>query len=85
VANTSWNIQVGAFPAKEQADAKLAALRGRLGPVLTGKQSFTVQVENKGKYLYRARFAGFDAMTAKKACNRISRLGTSCLAIAPQG
>ncbi len=85
VANSSWNIQVGAFPAKEQADAKLAALRGSLGTVLTGKQSFTVQVENKGKYLYRARFAGFDAATAKKACGRISRLGTSCLAIAPQG
>ncbi len=81
----SWNIQVGAFPDKDQATARLATIRGRFGSVLSNKQSFTMQASKDGEVVYRARFAGFDAATAKKACSKISRVVGSCLAIAPQG
>ena len=53
--------------------------------MLENKLGFTMQASKDGEVVYRARFAGFDAVTAKKVCSKISRLGTSCLAIAPQG
>jgi D-alanyl-D-alanine carboxypeptidase len=83
-ADDSWTIQVGAFPDKDRADEKLAVLRGKLPELLSDKQSFTMQAEKNGKPIYRARFAGFDAVTAKKLCSKLSREGTKCLAIAPQ-
>jgi D-alanyl-D-alanine carboxypeptidase len=84
MANT-WNIQIGAFPDKAQADAKITMLRGKASAVLTGKPGFTMAIAKDGQKVFRARFAGFDATEAKKACSRLKRMGTSCLAIAPQG
>ena len=85
VMTDSWNIQVGAFPEKAQADARIASLRGKLSNLLMNKHGFTMQADKEGEVIYRARFAGFDAASAKKVCGKISHLGTSCLAIAPQG
>ena len=85
VMSDSWNIQVGAFPEKAQADARIASLRGKLSNLLENKHGFTMQADKDGEVIYRARFAGFDAASAKKVCSKISHLGTSCLAIAPQG
>lgn len=79
----SWTIQVGVFPDRDRADEKLAVLRGKLPDLLANKQSFTMQTELKGKPVYRARFSGFDAATAKKLCSKLSRQGTKCLALAP--
>ncbi len=81
----SWNIQVGAYPDKSQADARIASLRGKLSSLLANKHGFTMQAEKDGEVIYRARFAGFGAASAKKLCSKISRGGASCLAIAPQG
>jgi len=81
----SWNIQIGAYPQKNQADAKIASLRGKARGMLQDKQGFTVAADHKGKTIYHARFAGFDAASAKKACARLTRLGSRCMAIAPQG
>ena len=39
----SWNIQVGAFPNKSQADARIASLRGKLANALENKHGFTMQ------------------------------------------
>jgi len=85
VMANSWNIQIGAYPHKDLADAKIASLRGRASGLLQDKQGFTVAADLKGKMIYHARFAGFDAASAKKACARLTRLGSRCMAIAPQG
>ncbi len=85
VMTESWNIQVGAFPEKAQADARIASLRGKLLNLLENKHGFTIQADKDGEVIYRARFAGFDAASAKKVCSKISRRRTSCMAIAPQG
>jgi D-alanyl-D-alanine carboxypeptidase len=81
----SWNIQIGAFPDKAQADAKITAMRGKASALLGNKPGFTMAVDKDGAKVYRARFAGFDANEAKKACSKLKRMGTSCTAIAPQG
>ncbi|MDE2385074.1 MAG: D-alanyl-D-alanine carboxypeptidase [Alphaproteobacteria bacterium] len=81
---TSWNIQIGSYPDKNQADAKIASIRGQATKLLQGKPGFTIAADVKGKTVYRARFAGFDAATAKRVCAKLSRAGNGCLPIAPQ-
>ncbi len=79
----SWNIQVGAFPDKQLAQAKLTSLKGRSLPLLEGKAAYTIATKQNGNFVYRARFAGFDSESAKKACKAISELGLQCQAVQP--
>ena len=80
----SWNIQIGAYPDKQQAQAKLTLLKGKSIASLEGKAAYTIAIQKSGQMVYRARFAGFDAATAKKACATIVNLGEKCLAVSPQ-
>ena len=80
----SWNIQIGAYPDKAQAQAKLNAIRGKALASLEGKSAYTIAVQKDGSVLYRARFAGFDAASAKQACAKIVKIGEKCLAVQPQ-
>jgi D-alanyl-D-alanine carboxypeptidase len=81
---SSWKIQIGAFPDKSQAEANLTALRGASVPELAGKQSYTMVLQQGTKMVYRARFAGFDANTARQACATIKKRGGDCMEISPQ-
>jgi D-alanyl-D-alanine carboxypeptidase len=80
----SWNIQIGAYPDKQQAQAKLTALKGKGIASLEGKAAYTIAIQKDGGTIYRARFAGFDSETAKKACTKIIGLGEKCVAVSPQ-
>ncbi len=80
----SWNIQIGAYPDKQQAQAKLTALKGKAITSLEGKAAYTIAVQKDGATVFRARFAGFDSETAKKACAKIVSLGEKCVAVSPQ-
>ena len=80
----SWNIQIGAFPNKGDAQAKLTSLRGGKVQELAGKPAFTVAIKSGSKVLYRARFAGFDEASAKQVCARIAKLGDKCVTVSPQ-
>ena len=80
----SWNIQIGAFPKKEEARLKLKEIRASGYKFLSGKQAITVQVQKGAKTVYRARFSGFTQKTAKAACAQLSRKGLTCLAFSPQ-
>ena len=64
----SWNIQIGAYPKKEEARLKLKEIRASGYQFLSGKQAITVQVQKGSKTVYRARFSGFTQKTAKAAC-----------------
>jgi len=80
----SWNIQIGAFPKKEEARLKLKEIRASGYKFLSGKQAFTVQVQKGSKTVYRARFSGFTQKTAKAACAQLSKKGLQCLTFSPQ-
>jgi D-alanyl-D-alanine carboxypeptidase len=82
-ANT-WHIQVGAYPSKESAQAKLVKCRETGIKALSDKQAFTMQVQKGAETVYRARFSGFSAKSAKSACQQLTRKGISCLMLAPQ-
>jgi D-alanyl-D-alanine carboxypeptidase len=80
----SWNIQLGAYPNKQEAQAKLTSIRGSTIAILEGKPAFTVAVQKGSKIIYRARFAGFDEATAKQACASIAKLREKCVTVSPQ-
>jgi D-alanyl-D-alanine carboxypeptidase len=81
---SSWNIQIGAYPKKEEARSKLKEIRASGYKFLSGKQAITVQVQKGSKTVYRARFSGFTQKTAKAACVQLSKKGLTCLAYSPQ-
>src|SRR5690606_35595345 len=54
-----WVIQIGAFPAEEQAHSRLQAARSVAGKILAGAEPFTESVTRGDATLFRARFAGF--------------------------
>ena len=80
----TWNIQIGAYPKKEEARLKLKQIRASGYKFLSGKQAFTVEVQKGAKTVYRARFSGFTQKTAKAACVQLSKKGLKCLAFSPQ-
>ena len=81
---SSWNIQIGAYPKKEEARLKLKEIRASGYTFLSGKQAVTVEVQKGSKTVYRARFSGFTQKTAKAACAQLSKKGLTCLAYSPQ-
>ncbi|MDP1699798.1 MAG: D-alanyl-D-alanine carboxypeptidase [Aestuariivirga sp.] len=81
---SSWNIQIGAYPKKEEARLKLKEIRASGYEFLSGKQAITVEVQKGAKTVYRARFSGFTQKTAKAACAQLSKKGLTCLAFSPQ-
>ena len=80
----TWDIQIGAFPSKQAAESKLKAVRKKASRALSGKPGFTQAVTQGSDTVYRARFTGFTAKTARAACRRIAARGFGCLTLAPQ-
>ena len=80
----SWNVQVGTYAGKPSAEDQLTASRQKFATLFEGKPGFTMQDDKDGSVVYRARFAGFTADTAAKACIALKEVGASCLMIAPE-
>ena len=80
---TTWNIQVGAFPTPEGARQRIDAALSTGVSVLDGKSAFTMKAEVGGGTIYRARFSGFDEEAARQACRLLKSKGLGCFALAP--
>jgi D-alanyl-D-alanine carboxypeptidase len=81
---SSWNIQIGAYPNKRDAQAKLNDARAAGVDLLKGKTALTVQVQKGNETIYRARFSGFTEKDAYAACAQLKKRGQKCMALAPQ-
>jgi D-alanyl-D-alanine carboxypeptidase len=81
---STWNIQLGAYHNKQEAQAKITSLRGSTISSLQGKSAFTVTMQKGRKVVYHPRFAGFDEASAKQACASIAKLHEKCVAVSPQ-
>jgi D-alanyl-D-alanine carboxypeptidase len=84
ITDPTWNIQIGAYPKKEDARQKLQEIRASGFHFLNGKPAFTVEVQKGSETVYRARFSGFTQKTAKAACAQLSKKGQTCLTLSPQ-
>ncbi len=84
IRDSSWHIQIGAFPSKKRAQAELKRiLAGSGSKLLKNKPAFTVTVQRGDETIYRARLSGFSEKSAKGACRQLSKRKVDCLALRP--
>ncbi|MGQ0486281.1 MAG: serine hydrolase [Hyphomicrobiales bacterium] len=82
--DSSWHIQIGAYPTKQDAQAELKRiLAGSSSKLLQNKPAFTVTVQKGDATIYRARLSGFSEKSAKGACRQLSKRKVDCLALPP--
>jgi D-alanyl-D-alanine carboxypeptidase len=74
-------IQVGAFPAADQAKQRLSAVQSRASRYLASADGFTEPVAKGDATWYRARFAGLAKEQAEAACNYLKRNDVECMTI----
>ena len=81
---STWNIQIGAYPTKKAAQDALYKARKFRPKLFASKQAYTVEVMKGEETIFRARMSGFTAKTAKSACKTLSRKGVDCATLKPQ-
>jgi D-alanyl-D-alanine carboxypeptidase len=81
---STWNIQIGAYPTKQAAQDALYAARKVRPKLFASKQAFTVEVRKGTETEFRARMSGFTSKSAKSACRALSRKGVGCAPLAPE-
>jgi D-alanyl-D-alanine carboxypeptidase len=80
-ARSGWLIQIGAYPAEDEAKQHLSAARIKVRDKLAAADPFTERVLKGDTTLYRARFAGFDKATADAACKQLKRNDFDCITV----
>jgi D-alanyl-D-alanine carboxypeptidase len=76
-----WVIQVGAFPAEDEAKQRLSSVQTRASRYLASADAYTESVIKGDSTLYRARFAGLGKEQAEAACNYLKRNDVECMTI----
>jgi D-alanyl-D-alanine carboxypeptidase len=76
---SGWIIQVGAYPAEEDAKQRLSTVQSKAAKLVAGADPYTETVLKGGTTYYRARFAGFDQDKAEAACKFLKRNDVECV------
>jgi D-alanyl-D-alanine carboxypeptidase len=79
--HSGWMVQVGAYPAENEAKQRLSAVKSKAARLLASADPFTETVVKGGSTLYRARFAGLDREQAEEVCKYLKRNDVDCLTI----
>jgi D-alanyl-D-alanine carboxypeptidase len=79
--HTGWIIQVGAFPAADEAKQRLSLVQSRASRFLAKADAFTETVSKGDTTLYRARFAGLAKEQAEAACKYLKHNDLDCMTI----
>jgi D-alanyl-D-alanine carboxypeptidase len=80
-AHSGWMIQVGAFPAEQEARQRLVSVKSKAASLLADADPFTETVRKGDTLLYRARFAGLDREEAEAACKYLKRNDVDCMTL----
>jgi D-alanyl-D-alanine carboxypeptidase len=75
-----WIVQIGASDDAGKVNDLLIRARAQNRSTLGSAQSVTEKVRRGEGFLYRARFAGLDAVSAGQACRSLKRSGFTCFA-----
>jgi D-alanyl-D-alanine carboxypeptidase len=78
---TGWIIQVGAYPAEDEAKQRLSTVKSKASRLLAAAESFTEPVHKGTTTLYRARFAGLAKDKAEAACKYLKRNDVDCVTL----
>lgn len=79
-----WAVQVGAYSAEAAAQARLETIRDLILD-LSNARTATPGVDSGGRRVYRARFEGVTADTARSVCRLLAERNEACFAVAPGG
>ncbi len=74
----AFQIQVGAFASRREAEAQLSAVARRADELLAGYSQYTEVVAKGSRQVYRARFAGFESRAASTTCTELRRRSIDC-------
>ena len=74
-------IQVGAFPAEDEAKQRLSSVQSRASRYLATADAFTETVTKGDAIFYRARFAGLGKEQAEAACHYLKHNDVDCMTI----
>jgi D-alanyl-D-alanine carboxypeptidase len=77
----AFAIQLGAFGSSGEAEKALSSALERASQVLAAARPVIAPVQQGGRRLIRARFSGFDAETAARACRTLQRARFDCLVV----
>jgi D-alanyl-D-alanine carboxypeptidase len=80
---SSWNIQIGAFPTAEGAKSRIDVAKSSRVSALRDATPFLMAVDKNGDTIYRARFSGLNKKQARNACRQLKRAGVGCFPLAP--
>lgn len=80
ISRGPWKIQIGAFGNEEEAREKLGSARGHASAILAKAKAFTEKTYKGTTQLFRARFAGLDEASAKRACEALKKNDVECYA-----
>ncbi len=81
---STWNIQIGAFPTAEGAKSRIDIAKSSRVSALKKATPFLMAVDKDGDTIYRARFSGLNKQQAHNACRQLKRAGVGCFELAPQ-
>lgn len=82
-AGDGYQIQVGAFASRAEAEQQLSVVARQADRLLRGYPARTQPFSRGSKQLYRARFAGFDAGSATATCTELRRQSIDCFVARP--
>ncbi|MFV0296769.1 MAG: serine hydrolase [Hyphomicrobiaceae bacterium] len=72
-------VQIGAYGSQDEARHQLERARQGLPGLLGHAETIVPEVVVRGRRYYRARFTGFDSLTASNVCNALRRNRYDCL------
>jgi len=73
-----YQVQVGAFASREEAEQRLAAIARREDSLLSNYAPVTEPIKSGSRTLYRARFSGFEQAAATSTCLALRRRQIDC-------
>lgn len=80
ISKGPWKIQIGAFGNEDEAKEKLGSAREHASSILGRAKAFTEKTYRGATQLFRARFAGLDETSARRACEKLKQNDVECFA-----
>lgn len=78
IANGPYQVQVGAYTTREEAEQSLAEILRRSPDLLGSYAPVTEPVDSGSRTLYRARFSGFEQAAATSTCHALRGKQIDC-------
>jgi D-alanyl-D-alanine carboxypeptidase len=73
-----FHVQIGAYATAAESERMLAIVKEKAPAAVAGSTLLTSSINKENRKLFRARFAGYDARSAAKACQNLRQQNIDC-------